>query len=391
MISSAGVTNTSAAGKVRDAVIELAFRFPLAGLTCLGEAIVILEQESVGTLATDGRHIFYAPSWVNSITSRALVFDLLHEWLHIFDNHPLRCAGRDKELWNIACDMKVVQEAINILSVDGTVWTAPKDGVQPQPWAVGMCAEEIYDCFMKNQKLIPPPPKHLSNDIDWSRSAEKANAPQFEEKFYQTFVNELTQAQLIMDETKAKCAGILAKRVQKLSRGTIPWGRLIYGNIMDQFGGDILSYSPPNRKYYPDLIMPKLRSTKTRKLLLGFDVSASVTNRMHQEFVLNVMPAALKASVVIVVTFDVEIREVVVTRNPRTLLDSLHFQPGPHNTTDVRPLFKLVDEEKPASTAIMTDGFLHYPDKPYESTVWAIPTGGHRPPWGTIYEMDMTW
>ena len=84
------------------------------------------EDESVGTMATDGTRILYAPSFVRDVVpdeSRASPI-LLHEVLHVAHNHMGRMRGKDPLLWNLSCD----------LSINGTVMEACRYGSFTPLW-----------------------------------------------------------------------------------------------------------------------------------------------------------------------------------------------------------------------------------------------------------------
>ena len=66
--------------------------------------IPLVEDESCGTAATDGRRIIYSPGFVASLNGKELKFLLLHELLHILLMHFSRKKGRDPVIWNIATD-----------------------------------------------------------------------------------------------------------------------------------------------------------------------------------------------------------------------------------------------------------------------------------------------
>ena len=64
-------------------------------------------DESVGTMATDGRVLAYAPTFVAGLPADELVGVLAHEALHCALAHPARRAGRNAGKWNVACDLAV--------------------------------------------------------------------------------------------------------------------------------------------------------------------------------------------------------------------------------------------------------------------------------------------
>jgi len=393
-------TNKDALAQAQDAISDLVLRAQLMGLSLLGESVRIQQDDNIGTMCTDGRAIRMSGKWLLNNGLRGNVFDTLHEWLHIFSNHVARKGARDPKLWNIACDMVVVRMASEILSRPGDPWPYPTDGVIPAPWSEGLSAEEIYDRLLQNpeeaKKCMPQPGngEHQNGgDFDYNSAGERTEEE--EQAFYQKFTEELAQAQLITErsgtDVKARYGDAVHSRLNEVLKGTIPWGKLLRGDLIDAVTQQFATWSPPKRKYYPTLIMPSYRSTRERKLLLAVDVSASVGQDLMKEFISNTMPAAARAKETIVVTFDQVIREVVKTSRPKSILTDVKFLSGAHSYTDVRPVFDLVEEHRPSAVAILTDGYLTYPDKPYPSTLWAIPKDKGRPPWGKTYVMESSW
>jgi predicted metal-dependent peptidase len=400
MIDERAFKSKDALALAQDAVSDLVLRAQLMGLSLLGESVRIQQDDSIQTMCTDGRNIRMSSKWLEKNGLRGNVFDTLHEWLHIFSNHVVRRGARDPKIWNVACDMVVVRMASEILSRPGDPWPYPKDGVIPADWSKDLSAEEIYDRLIDDPDAVKEATKNASSgehqnggDFDYDSADEYSEEE--EEQFYQRFTEELAQAQLITERSsgsiKDRYGDAVASRLSEVLKGTIPWGKLLRGDLIDAITQQFATWSPPKRKYYPTLIMPSYRSTRERKLLLGIDVSASVGQDLMKVFISNVMPAAARAKETIIVTFDQVIRETVITNRPASVLNSVKFLSGAHSYTDVRPVFDLVEQHRPSAVAILTDAYLCYPDKPHHSTLWAVPKTGGAPPWGKTYRMETSW
>ena len=65
------------------------------------------ESTQTQTMATDGRHIYYNPAWVETVSVLMLAGVILHEVLHVIFMHPLRRGTKNHERWNIACDLAI--------------------------------------------------------------------------------------------------------------------------------------------------------------------------------------------------------------------------------------------------------------------------------------------
>lgn len=396
MIDEASVTDAGALKLVREALRELVLRFPLAGLSYFGESVIVRENTSIETMDTDGRQVRYSPAWVHSITPRGRVFDLLHEWLHIFGNHPQRLGSREPFLWNIAVDVVVVRQACEILSTANDKWDPPDDGIIPPDWAKDMNAEQIYDAL--TSKNPPPLPRKKavagirgSNDIVPPNQTREQS-----EAFRDGFASELAQITLVQQQATKKSASELYpselhSRLEAILRGNVPWARLLRGTIATELGEQESGYDPPNRRHYPTIILPQTYDNVQNRLLLAVDVSASVGKDLFDEFVANVVPAASRASETWIVSFDDRIRETIRTRRPGQILKTMKFLSGAHSRTSAVEVFELADRIKPTSIVVLTDGYIELPSNPYPKTLWVIPINGGKQPWGRTYTMEVSW
>lgn len=384
-------TDKVAAEKVRKAVVELLFRSPLFGLTVLGTAIKVEENFKIQTMCTDGRTIWYAPSWVHKKALPSVMFDLLHEVLHVFGNHPARRGTRDHKTWGYAIDVRVAHDALKICRARGP-WELDHDHVPAHYWAEHLSAEEIYDRLIKNPKSVP---KDFTPDIiDPPEGTTEEEDAEFKRKLTQ----DLAQAQLAEEQSLPNKKTIedlygsaIWERLLELKRCEVPWHVLLQGRLAASLGNEIASWVPPNRRWFPQIAMPSRRGAQEDELLLGVDISGSITDDMLARFRAIILPAARRAKRTTVITFDAKVREVVTTTKPDTILRDLKFKTGSHSYTDVRGVFEEVDRRRPSATAIITDGFVTYPEKAYPRTHWVLTPTHVVPPWGLAYKLRDSW
>lgn len=74
-------------------------------------------------------------------------FVLAHEYLHAGLQHHKRCMGRDRYLWNVACDY-----VINDWLCEMQIGTMPSEGLLYDESLHGMSAEAIYDRIVKEMR-----------------------------------------------------------------------------------------------------------------------------------------------------------------------------------------------------------------------------------------------
>jgi predicted metal-dependent peptidase len=194
------------------------------------------------------------------------------------------------------------------------------------------------------------------------------------------------------EQLRAQYGDHVLRRIEKLRRGTIPWGNLLQGNLIGDMGKSRATWSPPNFRYYPHAVTPSVRGQWEKELFIAVDISASVDDGLLQLFANNITGAAARAQRTTVVTFDAVIREQIETRDPGSVLRKLQFKMGAHGHTSVLDVFRLVDQINPSGIVVLTDGYLEYPEKAYPRTNWILPAKNFgNPPWGRKYHMEQAW
>lgn len=403
--------------RMTKAATSLVIRFPFFGYLLFGSSVKVYPDDC-NTMETDGISVYCGRKFVVAEDFEIIMFGLLHELLHIYFNHHGRREDRQPKLWNIAADIFVngqCSELLGSTSSRGTLvrWPIPKRFIQYPDWADSKTVEEIYMILKKEEdaksgstnQYLPQDGKddEIGNGTDMREppqtpEGKEAEAgvdagPQLSNKdFQEAFRQDIAHAKALSEKSSLHkvLPHLVRERMEKVLRPTLPWGSLIRGGLSSDLGWDEATYAPPKIKYYP-IILPQTRVVKERVLLLGIDVSTSVTDTLIRIFITNVQAAAHRASKVIVVTFDAVVREVYTTTQPRHIFDHVKFKSGAHSHTSALELFEIAKKEKPSAICILTDGYITLPDIPFKKTTFVIPTGGKKPPWGTTYVMEHPW
>ncbi len=383
---------TESRKRLTDIVNSTMLRFPLAGMTIHGRSVFVsvnpeLDAAGIpGCAGMGGMEI--APFALSTWTNDELIFLVLHEWMHVFGNHAMRRGDKDAEIWNIACDYRINADVMLILGEK----KVPQGGLEPPAWVGALTPEEIYDKLVTNKPSKPKAgslgtgdvvPQNMSDPTLGSSDAVK-----------EAIVQELCAAEAalsLVNKSVDVYGSYIKDRLAELKKGTVPWGRLILGNILGDLGGTFATYSPPRRKYFPFLILPSARQRTERKLAILVDVSASVGPTVLNEFASNIGSAAARAQQILVCSFDAVVREQFITRNAREAVSKLKFATGIHSYTDACGAFEAAAEFGASSTVCLTDGHIRLPPEPHRNTTFAIPTGGKTPPWGRTFTMDIAW
>ena len=93
---------------------------------------------SVAAIDVSAGEIYVNPA--AGLGSEQLKFVLAHEYLHAGLDHAARAQGRDRELWNVACDY-----VINSWLKEMKIGLMPEMGLLYDEELEGMSAEEVYD------------------------------------------------------------------------------------------------------------------------------------------------------------------------------------------------------------------------------------------------------
>jgi len=149
---------------------SLLYRHPLFGV--LSIALVLVEDTTgiIGTMATDGKHIFYSAKFVNSLSDASCEFAVAHEIYHCIFRHcghvtESRAFDKDMRIWGYATDY-VINADLKEANV-GKFITEIK--ILYRAEYLGWSSEEVYEDLKKN------PEKMNSNQGD---SSDKNGTPQ---------------------------------------------------------------------------------------------------------------------------------------------------------------------------------------------------------------------
>jgi predicted metal-dependent peptidase len=124
---------------------RLLVRAPFIGSIALGLAWV--NAPEIGTMATDGRSIWFNRAWCEEHGVERTMGVIAHEVFHVVNKHHLRRGDRDPDLWNRAADLQ-----INRLLEDDT-YVLPPDGLFDRDRRyVGLPTETIYARLLEQQR-----------------------------------------------------------------------------------------------------------------------------------------------------------------------------------------------------------------------------------------------
>lgn len=395
------------------------------GSLCYRLKLVETKRCPGGAMATDGKHVFFNPDWVSTVTDAELKGVFCHEISHCALGHPWRRGSRDPRGWNEACDL-----AVNPILLDSG-FTLPKDALF-DPAFKGMYAEQIYARRQKIGGFPKPKPKggqpgpkgdqeenesggdsdqdgdeegsgkpnggdsdqegsgggEEPQDGQWGEVIDASDDPMAAEKEAEWKVA-VTQAANAA-KLQGKLPGQLERLVEEVVRNKVDWKSALR-RFCQQVRANDYSWRFPNRRYIADdIYLPSLRDEMLPPIVVVVDTSGSIGAREMDSFASEITSIfdECKPERVHVVYCDARVAHVQEFEPG----DVIKLVPRGGGGTDFRPAFDWVKQQAidPACMIYLTDTYGTFPDQePEYPVVWAVTVKDRVCPFGeTLYLGD---
>jgi predicted metal-dependent peptidase len=353
-------------------------------------------NEFIPTLQITTGKMEYNPVHMERTSPIDRYFKVLHEYAHVFLDHPARIHKLP--------DQKKRQEAadyeVNDLLLDCGL-ELPWDAVW-SPRFKGMPLEEIY-------QLLEDEPR--SNDKDWNpkkhgkcgsdqekkehdakAKGEEAPPPPTEQEMKKAAAEhrqkqiEAIQQGRMMGSMPAG----LKRRLDKITESKTDWKQALPDVIEDLLGADDYTFQYPDRRYDCDFILPGMVGKRPGVFGLFMDTSCSIGKDELAKMAGEAMEIIQqnRPEVTYVLWCDTRVK------GPQTVHNTDPWEPKPvgGGGTDFRPPFKWIEQEniEPTMAFYMTDGFCNrFAPEPDYPVVWVIWGQNERfnPPYGTVIRM----
>jgi len=313
-------------------------------------------DDSIPTAATNGTVIKYNTKFFIDLNPDQRIFLMLHEAMHCAYLHMIRGAGRDKHIFNIACD-----HVINLQLIERG-FKMPQGGYADRVYT-GMSADEVYNILIQ---LPKPPPMPMDGDLqDCEQPTELV-----EQEMQDVLMRAALQSQMA-NEKPGAIPGEIQIFLNKLLAPKLPWHRILQKYLLT-FAKNDFTFRKPNRRFFPQYHLPSLYSEQLIDIAIAVDISGSVTDENFLRFVSethNVMKM-MKPEKITLVQFDTEIQSVTQLRNVRDLKEVDFVGRG---GTDIQPVLNWANENKPQLLLVFTDGYFNFYDVTTKTrTLWLI-------------------
>ena len=193
-------------------------------------------------------------------------------------------------------------------------------------------------------------------------------------------------------EQRGTLSAGITRLVAQLRRAKVPWQRVLQRYASTVLAKDDYSLSPPNRRWLvqADLILPSLRSERPGQVVVLIDASGSISKPTLEAFGAEIAKLHTYAEDTLILTHDVEVHQVIPTREIPAFLKTLEITGG--GGTSHVPAFTYLREHRiaPELVIALTDLYSDFPErKPPFPVIWCAPEDHHgeKPPWGQLVEI----
>lgn len=335
----------------------------------------------IPTMATDGTHIFYNPSFAMSLKPAQCVAVICHEVLHCVFSHFARRENRPMDRANIAMDL-----AINPILKDWQ-FDLPKGCVWPEQFGL-----EPMKSFEWYYNHLPQGAEGGggSGEGGWNVGGVMdgpAKARQLEKDWQEAGIRAAEAAR-----KRGTLPGALEAFVGELLRPAVTWPEYLRNFILTKTK-DRMVWCPPSKRFvHSGLYVPSMRGEDIGNLYLTFDTSGSMGQAELLRCLSEVAGITEQYSAKLWMLFhDMEVYHVAEWQSSDgPLPDMPQLRRG--GTSHVDAFAWLRDNaEDPTAIICFTDLETQHADtEPDCPVLWAHVGGGKADvPWGEVIEVDL--
>lgn len=359
-------------------------------LACIAMMLKWRECTKIHTLATDGIHLLYNPSFFESLSSDEQVGIVAHECMHVALQHPVRCKelGLKHKLYNVCADYVVNDE------LEKYGYTIPKGGLKCPTVFKGLATEEIYKKMDKSGISNDIDPEH--EDITPEANGENKDKEKKTIKRLELVKNNIKK---ILTQAKMLAAGSgsgfsdkndeFNRLYNELIKPKLPWERILYnyvnGTVQDDF-----SWRRPNRRYAEIGYLPSISNTDSlTKACVYIDVSGSVDDDLLNKFISEIkkLHNNLHLESIKIGFFSTSIKTSVTMEDTWKPIPNIVSGGG----TRIDPVIEDINNTKPVVAVVLTDGY--FDERPINDlkypVIWCIyDNDNFSPSRGKVIEIE---
>jgi predicted metal-dependent peptidase len=384
--------------KIVTARIALLLKKPFFGN--MATRLKLIEKPEIGTAATDGRHLWYEPEFIERLNPKQTEFLLAHEVLHVAFEHMLRRGDRDPQAWNVACDY-----AINQILVDEGIGETPTGNDAPllDEQYRGLSSEQIFDQLSDYQKQLKTLDVHIDLDKGEIKVPNKDGGttsvpiPKMTDAEKNALKDEIKNS-LLQSAKAAQASGAgnvpkgLERLINDITSPKLDWRSMLRQTIRSQIKNNYTWMRPSRKMYSTNAVLPGLDVQNELDICVSIDTSGSISEKMLQDFLgeINGIAEEFDDYKIKIWCFDTEVHspETFETWDGKEIVN---YKPAGYGGTDIGVNWRWMQENdvKPQLLVCFTDGetWDQWGDADYCETLWVIHTNDRvKPPFGqTVY------
>jgi predicted metal-dependent peptidase len=339
--------------------------------------LALIEDPSTKTLCVDGKHIYYNPTFVGTLSADLTKAIIAHEVMHCVLDHMSRLGERNHKQWNQAADYAINQLLEDVgFSFEGTGLLNPafKD----------MSADHIYS-------LLPPPDPDtgdngIGDPLDDMQSGSPDPAAKAEAtREWKVATIQAANAAKIM----GKLPGSLERFIDQMFKAQVDWRAVLRQFVHETTKNDYAWTKPNKHMLVHGVYMPSLHSENMGDIVVGIDVSGSIDKPTLDAF-------SAEISAIVAETMPANVHLVycdsrVAGTQSFARHEEVDMKPVGGGGTEFKPVFDWVEEHgiQPVCLVYLTDlyGDATFAPPPYP-TLWCC-TNEQVAPFGDTVHIEV--
>ena len=351
--------NATTKEKLQIGRIKLQRQSPFYGYLAL--QLKLKEEPSVGTAGVDGKGtMYYAPEFINKLSSDELVFLWAHEIGHLIFDHIPRRGNRNHMIFNMAGDY-----CINLLLEKDGVGKFIEGGLKDDKYK-DLNVFEVYDLLMKDAEQAMKDYQESqesggadSHDMWGDGGATEEEKQATSKKWQQAAISAAHVAKAAGKEVPKAFRGLL----DELTEGKICWRDLVREKIKSHNKEEQTWSKVNRRRTLGSFNYPGMMPGEKTSFLVALDVSGSFTQEMVNDAMSEIYGATREFEEVTidVIQWDTRVyaHKVFTQENAQEMMN-YEIQGG--GGTDLQCVHDwLVENQKqPAQIFVFTDLYFTY-------------------------------
>lgn len=403
--------------RLKQGIFRMLFSYRFLGsLACSFRKV---RNDKIGTMATDGKNLYYNEEFVQGMSDQKVCFVVGHETWHAALGHcdPHRIEGRDMmvyigddpepiSLWNIACDYVVngiLYQTIEDWKKKNKATRTPFMELPSDAFFsvdyLNKTSEWVYADLKKKSKGWKTGPKgHKQSSLSGTLVGGHITAQQMKNIMDDVEQRRVTDGwkhrldkELI---TEKQMGGHLPDYLAQLSsvlltEQKVDWRSVLQSRVSEMYKS-IYRMNPPNKRFvHLNVILPSVTGENV-EAVFAVDTSGSQIPYIEKIYgELNHVFNNFDSYEVTLIECDSDVRSVYHYSTGEDFTTNLPKASG-GGGTDFRPIFKYANEmpEPPALLVVVTDGYGTFPtQEPDYDVLWIVAEGTLAPekyPFGEV-------